>query len=257
METDLVLQGRIGAVGVITLNRPERHNSLTPEFLRQILAALQAVDDSVRALVLQANGRSFSTGGDAKGFVDHADTIEAYAQEIVGLLNEVILALIELPMPVVTAVHGIVTGGSLGFVLGSDIVLVSPQASFTPYYSVVGPSPDGGWATLLPLLIGEKRAAEVLFLNETIGAETAVTWGLANRVVPGDQIYAAAQAIAQDIAAKYPGSIRRTRRLLRWNREDIAARLAAEREEFVQEMGRGAGLTGFQEFMQTRRRIPP
>lgn len=245
-----------GSVTTLTLNRPQRHNSLTPEFLRQILAALRAVDSPARALVLQANGRSFSTGGDAQGFVDHADDIEAYAREIVGLLNEVILALMDLPLPVVTAVHGIVTGGSLGFILGSDIVLVAPEASFTPYYSVVGPSPDGGWAALLPLLIGEKRTAEVLFLNETIGAETAVTWGLANRIIPADQIRATAQAIAQDITAKYPGSIRRARRLLRWHRNDIAARLAAEREEFVQEMVHGAGLTGFQTFLATRRGVP-
>ncbi|MEZ4641155.1 MAG: enoyl-CoA hydratase/isomerase family protein [Chloroflexota bacterium] len=248
----LVIYEQNGPIATLTLNRPERHNSLTPEFLREILAALRAVDDTVRVLVLQANGRSFSTGGDAKEFVEHAADIEAYACEIVGLLNEVILALLDLPVPVVTAVHGILTGGSLGLVLGSDIVLVAPQASFTPYYSVVGPSPDGGWATLLSLLIGEKRAAEVLFLNETIGAETAVAWGLANHVVPAAQIQATAQAIAQDIAAKYPGSIRRTRRLLHWNRDEIAARLAAEHTQFVQEMVHGAGLTGFQQFMQKR-----
>lgn len=248
--SNLILWEQTGPIATLTLNRAERHNSLTPEFLQEILAALQTVDESVSALVIQANGRSFSTGGDAKGFVDNAGRIEAYAQEIVGLLNEVILALIDLAVPVITAVHGIVTGGSLGFILGSDIVLMAPEASLTPYYSVVGPSPDGGWATLLPLLIGEKRAAATLFLNETITAETAVSWGLAYRIIPADQIRAAAQALAQDIAAKKTGSIRHTRRLLYWQRDEIAARLAAERAHFVQEMVNGAGLTGFQAFLQ-------
>ncbi len=194
-QTDeLVLLDFVGTTAVVTLNRPQRHNSLVPALLRQMLAVLAevAADDAVRALVLRANGRSFSTGGDALGFVQHADEMEPYAREIVGLLNQVILALIDLPVPVITAVHGIVTGGSLGFILGSDIVLVAPEASFAPFYSEIGPSPDGGWAVLLPLVIGPRRAAEVLYLNQAIGAETAVAWGLANRVVPADRIQAEA-----------------------------------------------------------------
>ena len=247
----MVLRETIGPVAVITLNRPERHNSLVPAFLREILAAVTAVSTSptIRTLILQANGRSFSTGGDAKGFVEHSDDIEHYARDVVGLLNEVILALIDLPVPVVTAVHGIVTGGSLGFILAADIVLLAPEASFTPYYSVVGPSPDGGWSTLLPLLIGPRRAAEVLYLNETIDAETAVTWGIANRVVPADQIRTEALAIAHAIAAKKAGSIRHTKQLLYWQRDELAARLNAELEHFVDEMVHGGGLTGFQAFL--------
>jgi enoyl-CoA hydratase/carnithine racemase len=247
----MVFNETIGPVAVVTLNRTERHNSLVPDFLREILAAVEGVSASptIRALVLQANGRSFSTGGDAQGFVDHADNIEAYAREIVGLLNQVILALIDLPVPVVTAVHGIVTGGSLGFILGSDIVLVAPEASFTPYYSVVGPSPDGGWAGLLPLLIGPRRAAAVLYLNETIDAETAVAWGIANRIVPADRIRTESLAIANDIAAKKPGSIRHTKRLLTWHRDELAARLDAELDHFVARMVNGEGLAGFQEFL--------
>ena len=248
---EMVLKETIGPVAIVKLNRPKRHNSLVPDFLREILAAVTAVSTTphIRALILQANGRSFSTGGDAKGFVDHADDIESYAREVVGLLNEVILALIDLPVPVVTAVHGIVTGGSLGFILASDIVLVAPEASFTPFYSVVGPSPDGGWAGLLPLLIGPRRATEVLYLNGTIDAATAVTWGLANRIVPAGQIRAEALTIANQIAAKKPGSIRHTKRLLYWNRDELAARLDAELEHFVDQMVNGEGLTGFQEFL--------
>ncbi len=252
----LVLLKKVEQVSVVTLNRPARHNSLVPAFLKAILTVLEdiAAETAVYAIVLQANGRSFSTGGDAKGFVDHADDITAYSREIVGLLNQVILALMDLPVPVVTAVHGIVTGGSMGFILGSDIVLVTPEASFTPYYSVIGPSPDGGWAGLLPLLIGPRRAAEVLYLNETIDAETAVSWGLANRIVSADGIRQEAFSIAQAIADKKPGSIRRTRRLLYWHRDEIAARLASEREHFVAEMVNGEGLTGFQTFLSQLQR---
>lgn len=248
---DLVLLDFSGPVATLTLNRPERHNALTPEFLAEILGALAEVAGrgDVRALVLGANGRSFSTGGDALGFVEHADDMAIYARQIVGLLNEVILALIDLPMPVVTAVHGIVTGGSLGLVLASDLVLMAPEASFAPFYSDVGPSPDGGWAVVLPLLVGKTRAAQVLYLNEAIDAETAVTWGIANRIVPADQIGAEAQALAAKIAGKKWGSIRHTKRLLHLDRDAIADRLETERDHFVQQMVTAEAINGFRDFL--------
>ncbi|MCB8980331.1 MAG: enoyl-CoA hydratase/isomerase family protein [Ardenticatenaceae bacterium] len=253
---ELVLLDFVGTTAVVTLNRPQRHNSLVPALLREMLDVLAevAADESVRAMVLRANGRSFSTGGDALGFVQHTDNMEPYAREIVGLLNQVILALIDLPVPVITAVHGIVTGGSLGFILASDIVLVAPEASFAPFYSTVGPSPDGGWAVLLPLLIGPRRAAEVLYLNEAIDAETAVAWGLANRVVAADQIQAEALAIAAAIAAKKQGSIRHTKQLLHLDRAQIAARLDVELDHFVQQMVTPEAIDGFRDFVNQRRK---
>ena len=86
---ELVILERVGPVAVLTLNRAERHNSLVPEFLAEMLAALETfgAQPGVRAVVLQANGRSFSTGGDLRGFYEHLDDLEAYAGEIVGLLN--------------------------------------------------------------------------------------------------------------------------------------------------------------------------
>ena len=175
--------------------------------------------------------------------------IEKYARHLVGLLNRVILALIDLPVPVVTAVHGIVTGGSLGFILGSDIVLLAPAASFAPYYSDVGPSPDGGWTALLPLLIGHQRAADVLFGNKTITAGQAVAWGLANRIVPGHALHQEALRVAQAIAAKKAGSIRHSKQLLRGSRPQIAARLEQELDHFMQQIVTDEALDGFRDFL--------
>jgi 2-(1,2-epoxy-1,2-dihydrophenyl)acetyl-CoA isomerase len=253
---DLVLREINGPVAILTLNRAQRHNSLVPVFLEELLDEITAVahTPTIRALIIQANGRSFSTGGDALGFVEHEHMIQEYALDVVGLLNQVILALLDLPAPVITAVHGIVTGGSIGLALAADVVLVTPQASFTPYYSVVGPSPDGGWTALLPDVIGRQRAAEVLFTNATIDAATAVTWGLANRLVPADQLRETAFAIALDIAAKKQGSVRRTKHLLNWDRDDIARRLEAERQQFVQEVVHGEAMPGFQAFVDELRR---
>lgn len=234
----LVLTKQIDAIAVLTLNRPERHNSLVPELLQALMSALRAVaeDERARAVVLRANGRSFSTGGDVRAFYERGDEVADYAEHIVGLLNWTILSLLRLPQPVVAAVHGIVTGGSLGLVLGCDVVLVAPEASFTPYYSVVGFAPDGGWTALLPALIGSKRAAEVLMRNETITAEEAVAWGLASRMVPAERIWEEALHVAQEIAGKRAGSIARTKKLLGAVYPDAATRLEEERLHFVRQI---------------------
>lgn len=234
----LVLVDSREQVVVLTLNRPERHNSLVPELLQELLAALDAIrsQPGVRTVVLQANGRSFSTGGDMRGFYEHLDALESYAATLVGLLNRVILALVDLPLPVVAAVHGIVTGGSLGLVLGSDVVLVAPEAGFTPYYSVVGFSPDGGWTAMLPSLIGPKRVANLLAQNGTMSAEEAVRWGLAEHLVPAQQIQEEALSKALQIAAGKPGSLCHAKGLLSSALGDLSAKLEAERSRFVEQI---------------------
>ena len=248
----MVLVDHLDQVAVITLNRPERHNSLVPDFLEEILAALGSIrsQPQMRAIILQANGRSFSTGGDVRVLYDNLERIKEYADNIVELLNQVILDLVALPQPVVAAVHGIVTGGSLGFVLASDIVLVTPQASFTPYYSVVGFSPDGGWTAILPEIIGARRAAETLILNQTITAEQAVAWGLASRVVPAEGLFDLALKTAQDIALKQPGSIARTKTLLRADLPKVRDGLQAEKSQFVEQIASEEARRAMQVFLK-------
>jgi 2-(1,2-epoxy-1,2-dihydrophenyl)acetyl-CoA isomerase len=247
---NLVLLETHNQIATLTLYRAERHNSLVPEFLREILDALDAIKSSdARVAILQANGHSFSTGGDVRAFYDHRDDIIAYSNETVGLLNQVIGAMIALPIPIVGAVHGIVTGGSLGLVLACDVVLITPYASFTPYYSVVGFSPDGGWTAMLPEVIGSQRAARVLMNNETITAEQAIAWGIASAIVPLEKIRDEAHAIANDIAAKKSGSIARTKKLL-WR--DVSARLERERREFVEQIVTPEAQQGTANFLRKR-----
>ena len=251
---DLILRDTIDQIAVLTLNRPERHNSLVPKLLEELLAALTAVatDLSIRALILQANGRSFSTGGDALGFVQHEYELEAYSRNVVGQLNQVILALIDLPVPVITAVHGLVTGGSIGLVAASDIVLVSPEASFTPYYSMVGPSPDGGWTALMPHIIGQRRTAEAIYANRTITADEAVAWGLANWLVDSAEIHDEAFALGQRIAGMKTGSIRHSKQLLHLNREQVEAGLEQELTHFVQHIITEEAIGGFQNYVNKK-----
>jgi enoyl-CoA hydratase/carnithine racemase len=98
-------------VATVTLNRPDRHNSLVPGLLLQLLDALSdcARDPGIAVVVLRAAGRSFSTGGDLRGFLEHADDIRDYSDQLVGLLNDAIVALFDCRVPVVIAIDGQVT----------------------------------------------------------------------------------------------------------------------------------------------------
>ena len=143
MSKDLVTMQQHGTVTVLSLNRPDRHNALVPELLSSLLLALESDDcNNAAAVVLRAEGRSFSTGGDLLRFHEHRDTIGDYAHELLGLLNKVIITIYNYPVPVICAVQGQVTGGSLGLLLAADRVVMNRDAKITPWYARVGFSPD-------------------------------------------------------------------------------------------------------------------
>lgn len=247
-----VLRERHGAVALISLNRPDRHNALVPELLEELIEAIaaSAIDPEIHAIVLAAEGPSFSTGGDVRAFFDEGDDVAGYAAHIVGLLNDTMLALIDTPKPVVAAVHGMVTGGSLGLVLAADVVLVADEASFTPWYGVVGFSPDGGWTAILPDIIGRARTADILLRNRTVTAKEAVRWGLAVAVTPSFGIREEAIALAGEVADKVPGSVRNTKARLWSRRDEIARALEDERTRFVQQIVTDEARHGMARFLR-------
>ena len=232
----LVLTEIAGPVATVTLDRPERHNSLVPELLRELLDAIAACesDAGVRVIVLRAAGRSFSTGGDLRGFRQHHDEIAVYAREIVGLLNETIIRLYDCRVPVIAVVNGQVTGGAIGLVLASDIVLVTERASFAPYYVEAGFSPDGGWTAILPDVIGRTRASTVQLLNQAISAERALDWGLATAYADIDGLEQAVAELCEQILEKKAGSMACTRKLLR--PVDLERRLEQELDRFIEQV---------------------
>ncbi|KAB2841827.1 MAG: enoyl-CoA hydratase/isomerase family protein, partial [Burkholderiales bacterium] len=201
---------RRGAVATLVLARPQMGNALVPEFLEALLARLREVsaDRDLRVLVLAAEGEVFSLGGDMRRFQrEYAQDIEAYSTRLVGLLNETILALIDLPQIVVAAVHGHVTGGSLGLVLASDLVVLAEAAVFKAHYVSAGFAPDGGWTAILPRRIGASRVAACLYANRAIRAEEALALGLVCELRPGLAVRAGAQALAGRIAAAPAGTL--------------------------------------------------
>lgn len=253
-EPIVTLQRRNG-IALVSLNRPGRHNALVPELLAALLQTLEHPDcQGAAALVLRAEGRSFSTGGDLAGFWNHRETIGAYANGLVGQLNAAILALYTHPAPVVCAVHGQVTGGSLGLLLAADHVIMRRGVKVTPYYSAVGFSPDGGWTALLPGVIGRQHTMSWLATNASHDAETCLSLGLVQQVVD-DDCDAAAIQWAQRVAENNADSISRTRRLVNPDSDELRRRLQLERENFVSQIQTRSAMDGIDLFLRRREHV--
>lgn len=252
MAEPLVKLSRQGPVAILSLNRSKRHNALVPELLDSLLEGLRSdACQQAGAVVLRAEGRSFSTGGDLLEFQNNRVRIRDYATEVVGLLNQAILALFTHPAPVVCSVPGQVTGGSLGFLLASDRVVMHQQASITPWYTMVGFSPDGGWTAMLPDIIGHQQAMEWLTKNVCNDADTCQSLGLVQQVVSKD-CDAVALDWAHQVIRQQPDGRARHHILRSTDPRSLALRLEQERKAFVEQVQTSQAQDGIDRFLNTQ-----
>jgi 2-(1,2-epoxy-1,2-dihydrophenyl)acetyl-CoA isomerase len=238
---------------ILTLDRPHRTNSLTPGLLAQLNDALdEAGRAEISGLVLRAEGKFFSSGGDVAGFAALSGAgLTEYAEEIVGQLQKAVLALCALPVPVMTRLQGGVTGGASGLVFAADLVAMAEDAFIQPYYCEVGFAPDGGWAALLPERIGAARAMSIQALNERILAPEALRLGLADKICAADGLDAVIEAWLETLAPKKLQTLRATKRLIRGEAdlERLRKRLEAERRAFVELIARPETAEGMARFL--------
>jgi len=251
----LVRVSHAGAIATLTLARPAMGNALVPDLLLDLCVALEetARRGETRAVILGADGDAFSIGGDMRRFAREmaGSALEAYSAELVGLLNQAIVTLLKLPQPVVAAVHGVVTGGSIGLVLACDVVVAADNASFKAHYASAGFTPDGGWTALMPALVGRNRAAACVLLNRTVRAADALAWGMVTELAPRAQVASAARAAAQRIAAAPSATMREGKRLLAGDLAAIERALEAERQRFVATIGGAEARDGVARFLRS------
>lgn len=191
------------AVVVLTLNRPGRYNALSVELKTALLAALRelAAADDVRALVLTGAGRAFCVGQDLG---EHAEALRSDPSSafdtVVEHYSPIVLALTDLPFPVIAAVNGPCVGAGLGFALACDLRVAAAGLKFATAFTGIGLSADSGLSASLARSIGTARATELLLLGETFSAEDAQTWGLVRSVVPADEVMSTALELARRLA---------------------------------------------------------
>jgi enoyl-CoA hydratase len=204
---------RDGAVEVLTLNRPEAGNSLSPELLHNLGSALAEVNDDrgVFAVVLTGAGdRIFCSGMDLKAFGEGAQAVH----DPVASAMQSALFSGEYPKPVIAAVNGAAVGGGLELVLGSDLVVAAQHARFGLPEVKRGLFAAGN-GTLISTRIPLPLALEMGMTGELIDAPRAAEMGLVNRVVPAEALIGEAMALANRVAANGPLGVALTKRLMR------------------------------------------
>ncbi len=244
-----------GAVSTVTLARASMRNALVPDLLLDLCVSLEEIGrrDETRAVVLAADGDSFSIGGDLRRFAREMQgaALETYSAELVGLLNQAIVSLLRLPQPVVGAVHGTVAGGAVGLVLGCDVVVAADDCRFEPRYARAGFTPDGGWTALMPHVVGRRRASACLLLDHALPAGEALACGLVTQLAPGARVGALAREMAQRIAEGPGATMREGKRLLAGDLDAIERALEAERERFVATVGGVEARDGVARFLHS------
>lgn len=191
-------------VRTMTLNRPDSFNSLTVRLKEELLAALReaAADDAVRAVVLTGAGRAFCAGQDLK---EHVALLTANDPAPLGTVaqhyNPLIETLVGMPKPVIAAVNGMAAGAGASISYACDLRISGESAKFLMAFANIGLTADSGASWTLPRLVGYGRAMEMMMLGKPVPAEEALRLGMVSRVVPDDEVGAAAHELAARLAA--------------------------------------------------------
>ncbi len=205
----------VGDVATVRVDRPDAGNALdlpTALGLREAVRGIAARPPHV--VVVTAAGRMFCAGGDVRAMAAAADRA-AFIAELAGVLHEALVALRELPVPVVAAVQGTAAGAGIGLLPAADIVVASDRARFVNAYTGVGLSPDCGVTALLAKAIGARRAALFTLTGRVLDAPTAVDWGLVSEVCPHELLDARVAEIVATVTAQPRESVGQSARLLR------------------------------------------
>lgn len=204
-------------VATIEIRRPP-HNFFDIDLIRQIADACEALDQdpACRAIVLAAQGTAFCAGARLGDGADVQDTLVKRSETgQAGHLYIEAVRLFRTAKPMVGAIHGPAVGGGLGLALVPDLRVTCPEARFCANFTRLGFHPGFGLTVTLPELIGPSKAAMMFYTSRRIPGEEAVALGLADMLVPREEVRAAAQRLAAEIAENAPLGVRETRATLR------------------------------------------
>jgi 2-(1,2-epoxy-1,2-dihydrophenyl)acetyl-CoA isomerase len=244
-----------GGIGRLTLNRPERLNTIDLAVAQGLDAAAQQLshDGGVRVILLSGAGKTFCGGGDLKSFAEIGEDLPAHLRDVTAHLHAALTALSRIDAPIVAVVRGSAAGAGLGLVCAADIVIAAASTRFAFAYSAIGLTPDGGTSWSLPRLVGLRKAQELAFTNRVIDAAEAERIGIVTTVVPDAEVGAAADDLAVRLAAAPTHALGVTKRLLRTAYDvPLEDRLAVEAFELSRSAGTADGREGIAAFLDKR-----
>jgi enoyl-CoA hydratase/carnithine racemase len=220
-RTDEVLYEVSEGIATLTLNRPDRLNTISGPMLNQLTALLvQANEDpEVRVVILTGAGKHFCAGLDlvsaTQGSGIGSDTSGQNVSVNLDLRNTPPTVLFAMDKPTICALNGSAAGYGMDTAMGCDIRIMAQSAKMAAAFVRRGIVPESGGTWFLPRLLGWARAAELIFTGRTLSAEESLELGLTNAVVPDDQIHTAARAMAREIADNAPLAVQSAKRLMR------------------------------------------
>lgn len=226
MEPVLLSRSEAGVLE-LTLNRPKVRNALSDDLRTALFAALRiaALDPAVRALVIRGAGGAFCSGAD----ISQLGIGPAGTAEMLERGREIVMAIADLPKPVVAAVQGPAAGAGFSLALACDLIVADESAAFHPVFSKVGLAPDWAFTHWLVRTVGLHRAKDILLTGRALPAAQAHDLGLVARVWPADEFETNLRAFALDLAAGPTVALGATKRLLNQAVEtDLAGSLSAE-----------------------------
>ncbi len=239
-----VLLEKKEAVGVITLNRPDKMNSWTMLMVDEVMEVIHDInaDDSIRVAILTGAGKAFSSGFDMDELVKQKMTEEVSWAETNGGLkvrgknttDSIVLGLSNLRKPVIAAINGMALGIGFAYTLACDIRIMSDNAWLSTTFVDRGLIPEAGVTYFLPRLVGLGKAKKLVFTGEKISAVEAERIGIVEEVVPADELMSRSMELAQTIASKPPLAITLAKRTLYKgaSEPDLAAQI--DREFYLQ-----------------------
>lgn len=210
----MLLYEKKGAVGILTVNRPEALNAINSALLDELYDKVSeiAADESVRCLILTGSGKAFVAGADI-GEMKDLSKQEGYEFGMRG--HRSFTAVENLEIPVIAAVNGYALGGGCELALCADIRIASERAKFAQPEVGLGITPGFGGTQRLIRTVNRAKAMEMILTARTVSAQEALEMGLVSRVVPGEELMNTALALAEAIAANAPVAVRNAKAAVR------------------------------------------
>ncbi len=247
---------REGAIARITLARPAAANALNFDMGEELnaVASICRDDASIRAVILDAEGKIFCAGGDVLTFAAAGKDLPATLRKLLDSFHPAVITLSTMNAPVIASVQGVAAGAGLSLLSSCSFVIASEQASFMMAYTGIGMSPDGSATYFLPRQIGLRRAEEMMVTNRRLSASEAAEWGLVNQVTTADNLVAVTQQLADQIAQGPTLAYGTTRRLLLESFDNgFTQQLDAEEKAILDMAQTKDGLGGIAAFKDKRK----
>jgi enoyl-CoA hydratase/carnithine racemase len=227
-----------GPVATITLNRPAAFNAIDLSIAKKLeqLGLEVEASEKIRVLVIEGEGRAFCAGGDLQtiGAAAAANTIAPVVGEMLQHYHAFIATLRRMPKIVLASVHGSAAGAGLSLAFVADLCIAAEDARFTPAYSKLGVSPDGGGTAGVVAAVGVRRALQIFLGEDSFSAAQAFEWGLLTKVAPAAELKAATRELALRLAQNAPSAIAATKALIyRAPNTPIKQQLDAERDGII------------------------